>query len=651
KNTLYNYVLERQQVVLTNNYDNFCDNVGLSKGDITASSWLGIPMKVRDKVLGAVVVWDDNTDHYLRLQDRHFLATVTDMVSFAMENVYLSDYIVEKSDSYSIVELALPTRKVRNSTKGVLKHLHHAVSKQENVIYNGIFLRPTETNRWQLLSEHFEKPILGKLGVKLLKTLPAFDHDSNSESDMLLWKKSDRSNPLQQSIAAPLAAYGIENALLFPFVVNHSYLGAWIIAFDGENVSISPDQQQLYQFILYIMTQLIEKQALLERKRKYEAYTRHLERMKSVGEVASSSAHHLNNVLSVIIGKGQLLQRKLGGTPYERDIALMLQAANDGANTIRRLQMRDVNGIAREVASDYSVLNLNNLIQEVVDIARPRIEAESRSRGLHYEIALSLGEIKPVKGNATELREILFNLINNAIDAMPRGGKVSLQTTLKNEKVMIFVSDTGIGIPEGIRDKIFQPFYTTKGKQGNGLGLSIAREVISKHSGKIYVDSIPQKGSIFMIELPFTNDVEMPVTNNDELMQPLNHRILLVEDEGVVRETVAEILQDEGCTVIAASNANEAVLKFQKIQCDAVFTDLSMPNVNGIELSRKLKKLNPNIPIFIITGWNQMDPAMIKANGSIDGIIQKPLNIDNVRQELLRVTPRNGAIQKNGFHV
>jgi CheY-like chemotaxis protein len=127
--------------------------------------------------------------------------------------------------------------------------------------------------------------------------------------------------------------------------------------------------------------------------------------------------------------------------------------------------------------------------------------------------------------------------------------------------------------------------------------------------------------------------------------------VLLVENKGIVRETLAEMLEDEGCEVISASNAHEALLKFQKYACDVVFTDLSMPNMNGVELARRLKKLKSTIPVFIVTGWNKLDDSLANAGDVVDGIIRKPFTVERIRHEMLRVIGKYKHFHKNGFKV
>ncbi len=642
RNTIYNYVLEQQQTVLTNNYRQFCQNLGVSDCHLDASSWIGVPLVVRGKVLGMVSVWDDNPEHYLRLQDKQFLSAVSDMVSFAIENIYLYDYIVEKNGSYKIFETILPKGLHRNSLKNVIAHLLDSVLHQSHVKYSGIFLRSQFHNKWRLLSERFQEKELAQLGIDLIGGLFSVKDEVFNGQEYFFWHSQYVAHPLNNVFRERLAKYGLNAALVFPFRVEKFYYGVWVVAFHEKEEELSQEELHLYRFISYMLVQLIEKKALIERKNRYETYMKHLESMKIVGELASGSAHHLNNILSVILGKVQMLRKKLGNSQHLRDLVMIERAALDGAKTVKRLQ--SVSSKAGD-SGERKPLNVNDLIQEVVEIVRPRFEREAQSRGITYDLRLNLGSIYPVMGDSTALREVLLNLVNNALDAMPQGGQLSIQTTLKEDNVLIFVSDTGVGIPPDVQDRIFEPFFTTKGDKGNGLGLSIAAEVISAHNGKIYVDSIPDKGSIFMIELPALKDQSLIEVESSAPTSRFDVKVLLVDDEGIVRETLAEMLEDEGCEVTVASGAEDALIKFQKYQCDVVLTDLSMPGINGYELAQRIKKVSPETPVLLITGWNQLDRKFMKSNKVIDGIIEKPFNMEQIRQQFNRVLRRNGKMQ------
>jgi nitrogen-specific signal transduction histidine kinase/ActR/RegA family two-component response regulator len=396
---------------------------------------------------------------------------------------------------------------------------------------------------------------------------------------------------------------------------------------------------QSIRFIFDLLIQSLEKDLLLEHKKNYESYIQHLERMKLVGELASGSAHHLNNILSVITGRSQLLAKKLKGSPYSKDLALIEQAAEDGAQAVRRLQSVKAKSFP---VKKFEHLNINDLILEVIEIARPRFEREAQSQGITYDMKLTLGSVANVKGDAAALREVFLNMINNALDAMPKGGKMTIQTTLEKGKVFIFFSDTGGGISEDVKEKIFQPFFSTKGEKGNGLGLSIAAEIISKHQGKIYVDSILKKGSIFMVEIPAANDKPIESNYQKSVLGDLSCKVLLVDDENAVGETLAEMLKEEGCDVTMMNNALDALKNFNHNACDIVLTDLSMPGVNGLELARKIKALRQEVPVIMITGWQKSEKDIEKHNGYIDGFIEKPFNIKQIREEFKKVLKPNG---------
>lgn len=638
-NTLYNYVLEKQQIVLTNNYHMFCENLNVQDMRLLASSWLGVPMVVRGKVLGMVVIWDKNPERYLRLQDKQFISSLADMTSFAIENIYLYDYIVEKNGSYKIFETVLPSSLRRNSIKNVLNHLLKASLQQHEVKYSGIFLRSQYHNKWRLLSEQFNSDTLSRLGLDLMRGFLNLKENVFDNSEYFYWHKQFVSHSLNPVFRDAIANYRLNSVIIFPFSIGRSYFGIWLTAFNRHNDQPSHEELQLYRFISYLLVQLIDKKALIERKNKYESYMKHLEKMKVVGELASGSAHHLNNILSVILGKSQMLYKKLKDTDFARDLRIIESSATDGAKAVKRLQsVRSTS----EKQIEFKILNVNDIVQEVVELARPRFEREAQSRGITYDLKLNLGKIFTVKGDSAALREVLLNLVNNALDAMPTGGQLGIQTTQKENEVLIFVSDTGVGIAEDKREKIFEPFFSTKGEKGNGLGLSIAAEIISKHHGKIYVDSIPRKGSIFMIQLPALADKDGDDRDSRAASDGSVYKILLVDDEGIVRETLAELLEEDGCEVTMASGAEDAILKFQKYQCDVVLTDLSMPGINGYELARRIKQINSNVPIFLITGWNQLDRKFMESNSVINGIIEKPFSISQIRKAISGVLQRNG---------
>ncbi|MFZ0391192.1 MAG: ATP-binding protein [Calditrichia bacterium] len=639
RGTLYNYVLEKQQAVLTNEYSRFCSNLGADTAGIKAASWLGLPMVVRGKVLGMVVIWDEHPERYLRLQDKQFVTTLIGMVSFAIENIYLYSHIVDKNGSFSFSDKIIPPISHQNSLKDLLKQLLESAFQQPDAAYAGVFLRSRHHRKWRTLCEKYEKPSFSVLGVSLLKGFARMPESIIRQGDYQFWNTSLHSHPLKPVFAESFQELKIRSTLLVPFEVNNIYYGLLMVAFHSREDEPGRDLIQMIRFIAYLTRQLIEKQILLEHKSKHENYIRQLESLKFIGEQASGAVHHLNNILSVILGKSQILQKKIDDVRLRRDLRIMEQAAADGAKTVNRIRSAR-SGSKKEISR--KVLNLNDLVQEVVEIARPRLEIEAQARGIEYQLDLQQGKIKPVYGDATALREALLNLINNALDAMPSGGRLKVRTSMKENDILLYISDTGMGIPESVQEKIFEPFFTTKGKNGNGLGLSIVADIVSSHSGKIYVDSVLNKGTTFLMELPSAEEKEAEPLEEDFRPEAVSYKLLLVDDDGFVRETLAELLEEENFDVIRASSAQDALLKFQKYRCEVVLTDLSMPGVNGYELARQIKQLKPQVPVFLITGWNQVNPQRVSSHEAVDGVIEKPFNVHQFRRKLKDYWSPNG---------
>jgi signal transduction histidine kinase/ActR/RegA family two-component response regulator len=630
--TLYSYILEKRQTILTNSYAPFCENINVETADLPAHSWLGVPMIVQDKVLGALVIWDDNPEHYFRLQDKQFLSIVTDMVSAALENIYLFNYVSENNGSLKDIETITPDDISKDPIKNLMCQLIELISKQADVSYAGVFIERSQQNNWRLVEEIYSNKSLSAIGIELIKCFPNITPEL-LEKEYLHWPKNQSVDEVGKMLWKSIDNFPVVSVLLLPFKMDGSTPGFLVISFSNDVKSV-PEKIPFFRFILSLVALLLEKKLLQEKKNQYQNQIKHLEKIKAAGELASGAVHHLNNILSVILGKAQMIQTKLDGSSSERDMELLIKAAKDGANSIQRLQQTMSQN---KLAIEQIPLSINNLIQEIVEIIRPRYKREAESKGIEYKLELSLGNVSPVMGDSAALREVILNLINNALDSMPNGGKLSIQTIQKDEKVLIFISDTGTGIPENIQNKIFEPFYTTKGEKGNGLGLSIAANLIKQHKGRIYVDSIVNKGSIFMIELPTTQNRISPETSPDKKSAGVNYKVLLIDDEGIVRETFAELLEEKGCEVTTASNAQEALLKFRKYECDLIFTDLNMPGTNGLDLAKEIKNIDPHVPVFIITGWNYFSHNKIETNGIIDGVIQKPFNMEKIMLEIKRV--------------
>jgi CheY-like chemotaxis protein len=229
---------------------------------------------------------------------------------------------------------------------------------------------------------------------------------------------------------------------------------------------------------------------------------------------------------------------------------------------------------------------------------------------------------------------MLVNLILNALDAMPQGGRLTFATQRLNEDVELTVSDTGVGMSEEVRRRIFDPFFTTRSPQRAGLGLSVVHGIVARHRGDIEVESREGHGSTFRLTLPATHrGVDQPVMPSPP---PESERasILVIEDEAPLRKTLSDILVAANHNVQAASDGLEGLAMFQRGSFDVVFTDLSMPELSGLEVARAVKKMAPKVPVILVTGWgDQLDPARIRESG-VDLMIAKPFRMERVMSTL-----------------
>jgi CheY-like chemotaxis protein len=280
--------------------------------------------------------------------------------------------------------------------------------------------------------------------------------------------------------------------------------------------------------------------------------------------------------------------------------------------------------------SFFTRVNLHEIIDQSLELTRARWKDEAQLNDITIAIRKELSDLPPVEGNVTELKELFTNLFNNAFDAMPQGGELSVKTFSEDGQNVIIVNDTGAGIPEDIRDKIFDPFFTTKGVQSTGLGLSASHGIISRHRGTIALDGLPGQGSCFVIKFPAAGK---PVEEHKAQTAPGNMRkasILVIEDEDDLRNLLTDILKMEDLQVEAAENGQEGLALFASKHFDLVFTDLGMPEMSGWQVAKEIKKLDDKTPVALITGWHiQLNDAEKKEKG-VDLIINKPFKVDEI---------------------
>lgn len=355
----------------------------------------------------------------------------------------------------------------------------------------------------------------------------------------------------------------------------------------------------------------------------------HAEKMAALGELSFGVAHNVNNTLTGILGRAQLLMRTNDPEKTMRGLELIIKSAEDGAHIIKRIQ-----DFARERPSrEFQKISVANLLREVFELTRPRWE--SRPEGIRCVLADECRAT--VMGDPVELREVLVNMIYNAVDAMSAGGEIRLAAFEENERVVMSITDTGIGMSPEVKTRLFNPFFTTKGKAGTGMGLAVSFGIVRRHDGYIEVDSELGRGTTFRVSLPLAASEASRSTGTTGKLpaaEPRPLRLLVVDDEATVRDVLAEALRAEGCEVLAAENGRTALDLFDEYEgeFDAVFTDIGMPNMNGWELATAIRRRSGNIPLAIVSGWADAISCDTRNVVRADWVVSKPFDINRISE-------------------
>lgn len=379
---------------------------------------------------------------------------------------------------------------------------------------------------------------------------------------------------------------------------------------------------------------------ITEQKEERERAAR-ADKLRALGQLASGVAHDFNNSLAAILGRAQLLRRQTNDQALVRNLDIIQTAAEDAAATVRRIQTFARKSPVRE----FEMLDIRSLLHDAIEITRTRWENEARLRGLDYEVTLNADDGWHTYGSASELREVFVNLIVNAVDAMPSGGKLAISCERLDGKLQLKFADTGTGMPEDVIQKIFDPFFTTKGAQGTGLGLSVSYSIIERHEGAISVSSEPSGGTVFTIELPAIEAGPQTIELQHSASELPSLRILVVDDELAVRETLGDMLDALGHQVVLAESGSDALQKLSESSFDFVFTDLAMPEIDGWETAREIRKRQPEICILLVTGYGPGTVAPPGEENLVDGIIGKPFDFAQVGATITEVLSRKSILE------
>ena len=353
------------------------------------------------------------------------------------------------------------------------------------------------------------------------------------------------------------------------------------------------------------------------------------EKLKSMATITAGISHEFNNILNIISGNVQLLQMNHQDNKELMDrFCTIMESVDDGVNITDR--MREFTHSDRDAANvDFACSDINELIIQSVKFTMPRWKTMAQVESIDYQIDTgSINGVSPILCDPIGIREVFINIINNALDAMPEGGKIAFCTRNNEGNVFISISDTGKGMTEEVRKEVFDPFFTTRRPMGTGLGLSMAYKTVMMHGGRISVESEVGKGSTFTLQFPLTTKT-VDVPSKEKIPEPLTKdlslNILVVDDEEAICKIMDSALSKQSHKVKTVNNGTEAIELSKNQHFDLVLCDLAMPKVSGYDVVKALHKLKKVPRIGIITGWGDLDFTE-EDEEKIDFIIRKPFD-------------------------
>jgi PAS domain S-box-containing protein len=356
------------------------------------------------------------------------------------------------------------------------------------------------------------------------------------------------------------------------------------------------------------------------------------ERLRALGQMASGVAHNFNNLLAIILGRAQLLQRRVKDPEIEKGLRSIERAAVDAASTVRRIQ--DFTRVRKD--HEFAWVDIHGVIDDVLARTKPNWKDQAKANGIiiTLEIQKDRGKLPLIAGDESELREAFAGILLNAVDAMPKGGKIVIRTQSKGKWVFVYFVDSGIGIPEQEKQKIFDPFFTTKGVKSTGLGLSVAYGIIQRHKGDIHIESEQGEGTTVVVRLPVSETQDGEESKEEESEKPVRQgksaSVLVIEDEPEVGELLFDILTSADYTVEVASDGRQGLEICKREEFDIVLTDLRMPEMSGWEVAKAIKGIDPNTTVLLITGWGgETEEEKLKGSG-VDGVVTKPVRVGDL---------------------
>jgi GAF domain-containing protein/CheY-like chemotaxis protein len=626
------------------------------------ATYLGLPIKARDRVMG-VLTFNTTTPRRYGTEELAYLGAFADQAAIAVENVQLYETARQELAERAQAERALARRTqqlegVRAVSEEIIREMRlptllgliveHARRLVDGA--GGSVLLWDEARQVLVPSVHVGRPGASRasriaLGEGLSGTV-ARERKGRIVND---YRSSGLARPailqhtkITATMAEPLL---YQDRLVGVINIDNGDTGSTFSAEHGELLRLFATQAAI---AIEHARRFEEQQHAYEDLQRAQEELVRTEKLRALGQMSAGIAHDLNNTLATVLGQTELLRLQVKLPEVQAALKVLYTAASDGAQVVRRLLE-----FGRQQPSRPLIpCDLGSLVDEALEMTRPRWQDEAQGQGRHIEVSRALENLPRVQGNPSEIREALTNLILNAVDAMPTGGRLAVagcvgpgvSDAAPSGRVILTVSDTGTGMTEETRRRIFDPFFTTKGPSGTGLGLAVVYGIMERHGGKISVASTPGEGTTFTLHFQISDASPDEVGSAGVSRTKRGLCLLVIDDEELVRMTVAEMLRAVGHTVIEADSGEQGLGRLGADRMDLVITDLGMPGMTGWEVAQRVKAAWPRLPVILLTGWGQQISEVTPGYAYVDRVLEKPIRLDELQAAIA------GAVAANANH-
>lgn len=428
----------------------------------------------------------------------------------------------------------------------------------------------------------------------------------------------EKNRNITSALCVPLRVKGLVKGVLNVNLINRQRKfnenDLHLLSAFAESVGLTIEKASLHQELKDRMSQLIQA-----------------EKFRAVEKLGSVLMHDLNNLLSLIIGRALLLLEQIRDTDLSKPVETIINVSTQAADIIQRLSPFGTPVPEKE----FGNLDLNQVVEEAIEIIKPQWNEWVRLTGRKIKIEKQLSSLPPLFGNRADLREVIMSMLLNSIDALPKGGVISLSTWCGEGNIFLSVKDNGVGMGEEVKKKVFEPFFSTKPEKGNGLGMAVAYSIILQHKGNVVLESEESKGTTFTIRLPVSAVKDKEYLSKRE--SPIgNAHILLIGHDEALQGVLAEMLSSEGCEVKVASSVTEAIPFLKSEKYELIITDSAISDIRRWDFAGQVTEMNLRIPIILLAGWGHQILTKDVRDLGVEAVLSRPIRSESLKETIIR---------------